>query len=627
MIEPRNSATSSNGEAAQNAREAAVKRRVRRRLLAGSIWLAVIALTGAVCAGWLGFRAAAIKSDLEGAAQLIPVLKANIAENKPQEAIATVEELRLHTAAAREAAADPLWTLAAAIPGLGPNFSAVTEIAQSADDVSTLGMTPLVEVFGSLNWDSLLPTSGGTNLTPLQEASPSITSAAHAVRVSADRMDRIDATTLLPQIAEPLAQAREQLRAVTGTLDASAHASQVAPPMLGAEQPRNYLLMIQNNAELRASGGIPGALAVITLDKGKLTLGTQSTAGDIGVMSPTLPVDPEQKQIYSGRLGKFMQDVNLTPDFPTTASTAQAMWERKTGQRVNGVVSMDPVALGYVLDATGSVKISSPELIALASGRLPTELNGKNVVRTLLSDVYAKIEQPQLQDMYFAGVAKEIFSALSSGKGDSRGLLEGIARGTEEGRVLVWSGKPDEQAVIAKYPVSGSVEGPSASPSQFGVYFNDGTGAKMDYYVKRTVQLVKECSRDGYVQIKVRVKSTNTAPADAATSLPPYVTGAGAFGVPPGTVQSNVVAYGPVQSNVESVVADGKKIAFASHFHAARPVGTVTVVLPPGKSSTVDFLFDKIVQHAEPQLSVTPTVQARKDVVMDTISETCPAVP
>ena len=67
-------------------------------------------------------------------------------------------------------------------------------------------------------------------------------------------------------------------------------------------------------------------------------------------------MDAEQQQIYSTRLGKYMQDVNLTPDFPTAAATAQAMWERKTGQRVDGVISMDPVALGYVLDATGPVR-------------------------------------------------------------------------------------------------------------------------------------------------------------------------------------------------------------------------------------------------------------------------------
>ncbi|MFC9350469.1 DUF4012 domain-containing protein [Arthrobacter sp. NPDC057013] len=396
--------------------------------------------------------------------------------------------------------------------------------------------------------------------------------------------------------------------------------SQVAPEMLGAEGPRSYLLMIQNNAEVRASGGIPGALAELTLDEGRLTLGTQSTAGDIGVMSPVLPVDVEQQQIYSGRLGKFMQDVNLTPDFPTTASTAQLMWERKTGKRVDGVISVDPVALGYILDATGSVKLGSTDL---ASGGLPTELTGKNVVRTLLSDVYAKIDQPRLQDAYFAGVAKEIFATLSSGAGNAKALTEGIARGTEEGRVLVWSGKSAEQAVIAKYPLSGSIVGASISPAQFGVYFNDGTGAKMDYYVHRTVQLVEECPAGGYGEIRVRVTSTNTAPIDAATSLPEYVTGGGVFGVPAGSVQTNITAYGPVQSNVESTSVAGQKIGFASQRHAGRPVGTITVRLAPGQSKTVEFTFGKIVQHTDPVVAVTPTVQKLSDVVLDTKSATC----
>jgi hypothetical protein len=424
-------------------------------------------------------------------------------------------------------------------------------------------------------------------------------------------------------VAEPLVRTREQLQAVTGALDAAANASEIVPGMLGAGGQRNYLLMIQNNAEARATGGIPGALAVLTLDNGKLTLGAQSSAGDVGVMSPTLPVDTEQQQIYSGRLGKYMQDVNLTPDFPTAASTAQAMWEKKTGQRVDGVISLDPVVLGYVLDATGPVNISSPELNAIAGGRLPTELNGKNVVPTLLSDVYAKIASPQHQDIYFAAAAKEIFGALSSGKGDAKGLIEGITRGTAEGRVLVWSGISDEQAVIAKYPLSGSIAGPSVSPAQFGVYFNDGTGAKMDYYVKRTVQLVQECTGDDYGQVKVRITSTNTAPADAATSLPAYVTGGGVFGVPPGTIQTNVIAYGPVQANVETANVDGKKVSFAANRHANRPVGTVTVAVGPGQSSTVEMTFGKIVQHAEPNLVVTPTVQAVKDVILATQPAVC----
>ena len=176
-------------------------------------------------------------------------------------------------------------------------------------------------------------------------------------------------TSLLPQVSEPLVRAREQLREVTSALDAAADAAQLAPGMLGADGQRNYLLMIQNNAEVRASGGIPGALAILTLDNGKLTLGVQSSASEIGQMSPPLPVDAEQEQIYSSRLGEYMHDVNLTPDFPTAASTAQAIWEKKTGQRVDGVISLDPVALGYILKATGPVQITDPALLGLGRAR------------------------------------------------------------------------------------------------------------------------------------------------------------------------------------------------------------------------------------------------------------------
>jgi hypothetical protein len=499
-------------------------------------------------------------------------------------------------------------------------------VATSADDVARLGAAPLVGALRSLDWKSLTPKDGGINLDPVAAATPGLVSAAYSVQQSSDRMKGIDTANLLPQVSAPLLRALEQLDSLRVGLKTAADAASVAPAMLGSEGPRHYLLLVQNNAETRASGGIPGALAVLTADNGRLSLESQTSAAELGAFTPPVPVDREQEQIYSGRLGTYMQDVNLTPDFPTAASTAQAMWEKKTGQHVDGVISLDPVALGYVLDATGPVKIAGPELLALTKTGLPAELNGKNVVPTLLSDVYAKIARPQLQDLYFAGVAKEIFAALSSGKGEAKNLIEGLSRGTAEGRMLVWSSISEEQSVIANYPVGGSIVGPSVSPAQFGVYFNDGTGAKMDYYVKNTVQLVQECTGDAYGQVKVRITSTNTAPADAATSLPAYVTGGGDLGVPAGIVRTNVIAYGPVQANVLTAMVDGKKTNFAANRHANRPVGSVTLTLAPGQSSTVELTFGKIVQHTEPNVVVTPTVQDVKDVVLTPQPADCGAV-
>ncbi len=583
---------------------------------------AALVLAGAGAA-WLASKASKIKTELTTATSLIGALQAELAVGDKNAAASTVAQLRSHTSAAKEAAGDPLWTLAASIPGLGSNFSAVAEVARSADDVVNLSLAPLVKVFDSLDWKTLLPNGSGTDLQPVHAASPTVTAAAHVVRVSAERLDKIDDRGLLPQVSVPLAEARAQLNEVTGALDAAADAAELAPAMLGIDGTRNYLLIVQNNAESRASGGIPGALAVLTLENGKPALGAQSSASQVGIMNPIIPTDPEQTAIYSPRLGKFMQDANLTPDFPTAASTVHAMWERKAGQRVDGVISIDPVALSYILAATGPVQLSDPELLRLANVGLPTELRGDNVVKTLLSDVYAKIEEPRLQDAYFAGVAQEIFSALSKGQSDGKDLIKGITRGVEERRVLMWSSSDYEQATLRKYQLSGAIAGSSVPPAQFGVYFNDGTGAKMDYYVKRTVQLVKECPKDGYEETTVRVTSTNTAPADAATSLPPYVTGGGVFGVPPGSVQTNIVAYGPAQSQVETAKLDGQKTEFAPYFHGNRPVGVFAIRLAPGESRTVDFTFGKIVQHTEPNVVVTPTVQDVKDVTLPTETAAC----
>lgn len=595
-----------------------------RRLFVVVSWATASLLIVLATTAWLGSRASIISAELGSAAQLVTRLQAEVGKDDSGAALQTVRELRAHTATAKETSNDPIWKLASIIPLGGGNFSAVTEIARSADDVATLGVAPLINIFDSLNWDALVPGSTGTNMYPLQEASPTISSAAHAVRSSVGRLERIDTQDLLPQIAEPLNNAREQLRPVSAALDTAAHVAEITPGMLGGSSPRSYLVMIQNNAEARATGGIPGALAILTLESGKLSLQGQSSAGELGIFSPGVNVSGEQEQIYSRRLGKFMQDVNLTPDFPTSASTAQAMWQMRHGSTVDGVISLDPVALGYILEATGPVSLSTVDPAAGGTNHeLPTELTSQNVVQTLLSDVYAEIEQPKLQDAYFAAVAQEVFSSLSKGNDNAKGLLSGLSRGVEEGRILLWSTRATEQQIISQYAISGGVTGPSIAPAQFGLYFNDGTGAKMDYYVHRTVQLIKECPRDGYEEITVRVTSTNTAPSNAATSLPAYVTGGGIFGVPPGSVQTNIVAYGPAQANVETAKLDGQRTEFAPYLHGNRPVGVLAVQLAPGEHKTVEFTFGKIVQDTEPNVVVTPTVKPVKDVTLPTENAAC----
>lgn len=606
--------------AASSIRSKELRRKYRRqRIVIAGVGAVIVAAAGA---GWLAYSAVKLSDSLQSASQLVPQLKVAILANDSAKAAVLFGDLKTETREARSAGTGPVWSLAAAIPLIGANFSAATTVAVVADDVTRLGIEPLVDVTQILDWAALVPRNGQMDVEKLAVAGPKIALAAKAVGHSSDRLHSIDTENLLQEIAQPLDEMQNQLASVSGDLDAAASATQLLPSLLGSESPRSYLLMIQNNAEVRATGGNPGALAVLNVEKGKITLGDQTSAVALGRMSSPIPLDRTQEQIYSPSMGTFMQDVNMTPDFPTAAHTALGMWEQKLGKTLDGALSVDPVALSYMLTATGPIELSGESKIALDN--LPVTLTAENVVKTLLSDVYVGTEDPRDQDEYFALAARQVFEELKSEKVKATDLIPAVIRAVDERRVLFWSSHSEEQEILKRYRLSGAISGPNVKPAEFGVYFNDGTGAKMDFYMTRSAQVIEQCTNDGYREMIVRVKSTNNAPADASVSLPPYVTGGGAYGVPPGHVQTNVFVYGPVQANVSTVSVDGAPKPFAANRHGDRPVGTVTTRLAPGQSSTVDFSFSKIVQQeASPTLVVTPTLQPVKDVILASGTTAC----
>src|SRR5690606_41555781 len=102
----------------------------------------------------------------------------------------------------------------------------------------------------------------------------------------------------------------------------------LGPAMLGAEGPRRYLVVALNSAELRAGGGIPGALAVVTTDGGRVTLERQASTGDVPPFAEdVLPLDPGVEARFSDRVARSVQDTPHTPDFPTTGRRTAPMWE------------------------------------------------------------------------------------------------------------------------------------------------------------------------------------------------------------------------------------------------------------------------------------------------------------
>ena len=559
------------------------KRRSRRGtrpqkvvLWAGLVLVALVAASVA----WVGVRGLLAKGELESAVPLASKIQAEIMAGDSEAAGKTAKSLAAHASKAAGLTSDPVWRSFESIPVLGTNVTAVRELAAVVDDVSRGSITPLADLAGTMELSDFKPVDGSIDLRPLVEARPMVAAASAALAASeksVQGIQTVDAFEVVRTAAEQLEAAVTEAAASVDVLD---RAVRLAPNMLGAAGPRNYVLLFQNPAELRATGGISGAVALLHMENGNMELAQQASSADFPMYDePVLELPAETRGLFGDITGQYIQDVNLTPNFPLSAQLAREMWTREFGVQADGVISIDPVALSYLLKATGPITLPTGDV-----------LTAENAVELLLVDAYARYENPADQDAFFAGAAASVFSAVSGGDADPVALITALARAGEEHRVIVWNADEADQAVLAGTTLAGGLPISDADTTRFGVYLNDATGAKMDTYLDVQIELGQNtCRKDERPNYGVEVTLTNTAPADAATSLPVYVTGGGAFGVTSGNVKTVVAAYGAPGMQNLGMTRDGAAIPYHPATDSTYPVSAASVELSPGESTVLHF--------------------------------------
>ena len=557
---------------------------------------------------WVGVRGMLVKGELESAVPLASKIQAEIVSGDGAAAGQTAQKLSAHASSAASLTSDPVWRSLELVPVLGSSLTAVRELAAVVDDVSQGAITSLVDLAGSVDLSDFKPVDGSIDLQPLVDARPEIAAASAALAASEKSVQTIQTDDTFDVVRNAAGQLEAAVTQAAGSVDVVDRAVRLAPNMLGAAGPRNYVLMFQNPAELRATGGIAGAVALLHMEDGKMELAQQASSADFPMYdAPVLDLPAETRGLFGDITGQYIQDVNLTPNFPLSAQLAREMWNREFGVQADGVISIDPVALSYLLKATGPITLSTGDV-----------LSSENAVRLLLVDAYARYENPADQDAFFAAAAASVFSAVSSGDADPMALITALARAGEEHRVIVWNADEADQAVLADTTLAGGLPISDDETTRFGVYLNDATGAKMDTYLDVQVELGRAvCRKDERPTYGVAVTLRNTAPVDAATSLPAYVTGGGAFGIAPGNVKTMVSVYGKPGMQNLGMTRDGVPVAYHPATDSTYPVSTAGVDLAPGESTVLryEWLGDQPFTGAL-EAQVTPGINRNETRIM-----------
>lgn len=570
-----------------------------RRITIGHVALAVGVVLG-VLAIVFAFQASQASSSLRLASNQAEVLQSQIVAGDEEGAKASLSGLQESTERARAKTEGPLWSLGAKVPFFGKNVSAVRTVAVVADDLANQAMPPLVNLSAQVNLNAFSPRDGKVDLDTIREIRPSVIAAADALTRADDTLSRIDASSLLVPIRGPVSTIQLKIASAQSAAVTSRSAARLMPSMLGAKTTRRYLLLIQNNAEIRPTGGIAGSFAVLKAAKGKLSMGEQGSIQDLPTFDePVLPMTADEESVFSADLVTDIRDVNFTPNFPRTAEIARAMAKKGLDVDVDGVISVDPVALSYILAGTGPVQLSDG-----------TMLDQSNAVDVLLNRIYAKYPRDNdKQDDIFQSAARKIFDVVKSGRGDSRTIIAAMVSAAEENRLTMWSSHRAEQAEIAPTGMAGSIGGDNGKRPHLGVYLSDAASTKMEYYLDYTTTVRPgRCLAGDIQELSTTTELTSNAPANAA-KLSPSIVGDGKYS-PKGTMRLTVRIYSPFDGGITGVRVNGDPQTVSAGRVDGRNVSTVTVTIKPGQTQTVTAtMISGRGQGGDAVFSTTPGVQ------------------
>jgi hypothetical protein len=138
----------------------------------------------------------------------------------------------------------------------------------------------------------------------------------------------------------------------------------LAPQLLGYDEQKIYLVLFQNNTELRPSGGFLGAYGILRLTAGHAEILKLEGTEIIDNQTPDdwKPEPPTPLSTYLGVDRWYFRDANWSPDFSLSAMKALELYRGEGGEyaeEIDAVFAFTPTVLEEVLKIIGPVTIQN----------------------------------------------------------------------------------------------------------------------------------------------------------------------------------------------------------------------------------------------------------------------------
>jgi uncharacterized protein DUF4012 len=480
-----------------------------------------------------------------------------------------------HFVAAREAAdgavssaGHPSLGLAGLLPIVGNNIDAASAVAEASLATAEAGTT-MVKVARDLGWtDIRIPASsasGHLDIGAFEAALPDMGSVAGRLREALITLEAAGGDGLLGPVASGY---RDALEGLTLRADLALHfrdSMQLATAMFAGEH--RYLICVPALGVPRSGGGVPATVGVLVVDDGALEL------------EPMTPAP------------KALADIDVSLDWPKTARALMAAVEESGSEPVDGVISIDAVALQDLVWVIGDVKVE---------GR-PLALSDQTTTTALEIDAFLGDTPPKAAQLH-ADRASEILRAFLERRPGLETFALATAADTRGRHLSIYLPGGRNGRLMRSLGLDGRArlrgEGTVPVVATWSALGNSHVGA----LVKATVVQTVTIRSNGSAAVDAEVLFDN----GAGTDPPSVLLGRPVGGLPIGTFAADVTLYLPkTAEKIEAETSRPSPIRVGQDLGLTTVTGSIAVRGGGSTSLTVAYVVPDAVRTVNGAKEIT----------------------
>lgn len=388
------------------------------------------------------------------------------------------------------------------LPVVSTQFKAVDSILLGGVKIASAGQDITVvaeDIFsawpeGDASFNSISLADRKALLAKVEASPAKLTGAQTKLNDAVMAFDQIPERGVIGPLGEITGTLREKLPLMKEVVQKALPILEVAPEIVGYPEEQTYLFLLQNNWELRATGGFIGTYGILVLQAANIEKFQTDNIYNLDepVKHTLHRTPPEPLGRYLKIDQWFMRDSNWDPDFPTTARTAEDFYHAENGpiENIDGVLSVTPSFIQDLMELTGPVTLDGVEF---NSNNLIEELEYQSEVGYRHQGLLESERKVVIGKL--ATILKDKLLNLPSSQWGK--LWEVLLTNLDEKHVLIYSKDEQAQALVQQLEWDGAMVD---KPGDYLMVVDSNLAAlKTDKVMVKTINRTLSKEGDDYI--------------------------------------------------------------------------------------------------------------------------------